>query len=153
MLKSAEYRQWQDERANKCTADALEWIREQLREGNAKAAVEVYRRTQSEVSNWSLPEGDLVNLIVALRKAGLYADAIPPMADYLARYSTKAATMRIALAEALVKEHRPAQALKVLDKLPDAALDSKQRQFVAGLREKALKLREAEPYEVAEEDW
>ena len=78
------------------------------REGNVKAAVEVYRRTQKDMAGWSVPEADLVKLIVGLRKAGLYGDAVPLMVDYLARYSTNATAMRIALAEALVREQRPA---------------------------------------------
>ncbi len=61
--------------------------------------------------------------------------------------------MRIALAEALVREQRPALAIKVLGKLADASLDAKQRQFVVGLQEKARRLRKADPYEVADEDW
>lgn len=153
VLQSAEYRQWQDQRSSKLTTEALQWIRDQVREGHAKAAVEVYRRTKGEIADWSLPETDLFNLVVALRNAGLYADAVGPMADYLARYTTKAATMRIALGDALVKEHRPAQALKVLDKLDNSGLDAKQRQFVVALCEKARKGREEDPYEVAGEDW
>jgi membrane associated rhomboid family serine protease len=153
VLKSAEYRKWQEGRTNKRTAEALDWIREQVREGNVKAAMEVCRRTQKEIAGWSVPEADLVNLIVGLRKAGLYSDVIPLMVDYLTRYSTNATTMRIALGEALVREQRPAQAIRVLGKLADATLDAKQRQFVLGLREKARKLRESDPYEVADEDW
>ncbi len=83
VLKSAEYRRWQEDRTNKQTTEALQWIREQLREGNVKAAVEVYRRTQKDMAGWSVPEADLVKLIVGLRKAGLYGDAVPLMVDYL----------------------------------------------------------------------
>ncbi len=153
ILKSTEYRKWQEKRTSKRTDDALEWIREQVREGNIKAAVEVYRRTKKDAADWSLPVGDLFDLIVALRKAGFYRDAIPLMADYLGQNPANAPAMRIALGDALVRERRPTQALKVLDKLADAALDAKQRQFVLALRDKARKLREADPYEVAEEDW
>jgi len=152
-LNSPEFRQRQELRANQRAAEALQWIHDQVREGNAKAAVEVYRRVQGEVPGWTLPDADLFDLVVAVRKAGLNGDAMPLMAEYLAHYATHAASIRIALGESLVRQQRPAQALKVLGKLDDAALDPRRRQAVHDLREQARALHAADPYEVADEDW
>jgi membrane associated rhomboid family serine protease len=153
VLNSAEYRRQQLERTSKRSAEALQWIRQQIGEGNTKATAEVYRRVRGEMPGWRLPDIDLFRLIAALRKAGLHAEVIPLMADYLAHYTTHAIAVRIALGETLLRQRRPAQALKVLGKLPDAALDARQRPIVLGLREKAGKLHAEDPYEVAEEDW
>jgi membrane associated rhomboid family serine protease len=153
VLQSREYRQQKEKRTSKRGAEAEQWIGEQMAEGNLKVAAEVYRRVRMELPDWIMPDAELFNMIVALRKAGLIADAILPMADHLARYSTNAVPLRLALGDALVRERRPAQALKVLAKLSDGALDGRQRQIVAGLREKARKLQAEDPYEVADEDW
>ena len=153
VLNSAEYRQRKEERTTKRAAETQQWIRDQISAGNPKAAAEVYRRVRIELPDWSLPDAELFGLIVALRKAGLSADALPLMAEHLAKYTTRTVAMRMALGEALIRERRPAQALKVLAKLSDAALDARQRQIVMGLREKARKLHEEDPYEVADQDW
>jgi hypothetical protein len=71
----------------------------------------------------------------------------------LAKYTTNAVQLRLALGDALIRERRPAQALKVLKKLPIEALEEKQKQVVLGLKAKARKLHEEDPYEVADEDW
>ena len=152
-LNSTDYRQRKEERTTKRAAETQQWIREQLSAGNPKAAAEVYRRVRIELPDWSLPDAELFGLIVALRKAGLLADAIPMMAEHLARYTTNAVQLRMALGDALIRERRPAQALKVLAKLSDISLDERQRQILMGLREKARKLHEADPYEVADQDW
>ena len=153
VLQSAEYRQRKEERTSKRAEETQQWIREQIAAGNPKAAADVYRRVQIELSDWSLPDTELFGLIVALRKAGLFIDAIPVMAEHLAKYTTRTAALRMALGEALIRERRPAQALKVLAKLSDAALDTRQRQILMGMREKARKLHEEDPYEVADQDW
>ncbi len=76
------------------------------------------------------------------------------MAEYLAQYSEKAAAVRLKLAQILVvDQHRPAQALKVLRKLDESALDARQRELLAKLRAKAEQLHEADPYELADRDW
>ncbi len=153
VLNSAEYRQRKNEQISKRAAETQQWIREQIAAGNPKIGAEAYRRVRFEMPDWSLPDAELFGLIVALRKAGLWADAIPLMAEHLARYSTRTVALRMALGEALLRERRPAQALKVLAKLADAALDARQRQVVSGWRTKARKLHEEDPYEVADEDW
>jgi len=152
VLSSKEYRQRQLERTTKRSAEAQQWIQQQIAEGNAKAAAEVYRRVQGEMPGWFLPEADLFGLIVAVRKAGLVADAIPLMAEYLAHYSTRAIGVRMALGETLLRQQRPAKALKVLATLADDVLDARQRQIVLTLRKEARKLHEKDPYEVADED-
>jgi membrane associated rhomboid family serine protease len=153
VLNSAEYRQRKAERTNKRAAETQQWIREQIAEDNPKVAAEAYRHVKMELPDWSLPDADLFGLIIALRKAGLLADAIPLMAEHLSRYTTNVVALRMALGDALIRERRPAQAIKVLKKLSDTGLDARQQQLVAGLREKARKLHAEDPYEVADEDW
>ncbi len=153
ILNSIEYQQRKQERTRKRAGETQQWVREQIGAGNPKAAAEVYRRVRIELPDWSLPDAELFGLIVALRKAGLLADAIPLMAEHLARYTSNSISLRMALGEALIRERRPAQALKVLAKLMDISLDERQRQILTGLRQKARKLHEEDPYEVADQDW
>ncbi len=82
----------------------------------------------------------------------LTAEAIPLLGKYLSGYADDAA-VRLKLAEALIVEKRPAQAAKVLARLPEAALRPPQRQLLLRLREAARRLHEQDPYEIADEDW
>jgi hypothetical protein len=62
--------------------------------------------------------------------------------------------VRLKLAQILlVDQHRPAQALRVLRKLDETALDVPRRELLAKLRVKAEQLHEEDPYEVADCDW
>jgi hypothetical protein len=141
------------DRAEKRAADALEWIRDQLQGGNFKAALEVYRRFTVEQPRWSLPQPELYKLIAGLLRLRLTAEAIPFMGTYLACYTDRALAMRLKLAEALIVEKRPAQAKKVLAKLPEAVLTAPQRQLFFRLQDTADKLHQQDPYEVADKDW
>jgi membrane associated rhomboid family serine protease len=152
-LNDPEYQQWQQKQADKRSATALQWIQEQMQVGNFSVALEVYKRASVEQPQWRLPETDLRQLISGLLKQNLLADVIPVMAAYLAHYTTNTVIVRLKLAEALIADNRPLQAMKVLAKLDAAGLDEQSRRAALRLHEKAKQLQEEEPYEVADEDW
>jgi len=152
-VNDPKYIKQQADRTKQRAEEALEWIREQLQGGNCKAALEVYRHVSVEQPKWILPKAEHYSLIAGLLKSRLTADAIPLMGQYLTRYPNHAIVMRLKLAEALLCEKRPAQAMKVLAKLPKADLDLPQRDFLLRLRKMAHKLHQANPYEIADEDW
>jgi hypothetical protein len=103
---------------------------------------------------WTLPEPDLLCLLQALHEKKLLVESIPLMVEYLARHPEKAALIRLKLAQILLTEQpRPAQALKVLAKIDEAALEVRHLEFLGRLRAKAQQLHEQDPYEVADQDW
>ena len=79
---------------------------------------------------------------------------MPPMVEYLQRSGSRATQVRLKLAEVLVEsERRPAQALRMLSKLPVASLQPAERASFARLRQRATAMRAEEPGEIPSEDW
>ncbi len=153
VLRSPEYVRRQEEKAAERSAEALEWIRVQTRQGNFMAAATIYGRLVEELPQLALPEEEQRHLIAALTKERLFAEAIPIMADYLKRHTECAEVVRLKLAQALLAEKRPVQATKVLAKLDEGRLAPQHRQLAAAMREKAQALHEEDPYEVADQNW
>ena len=151
--KPARVKQRTDEEQQR-RASAVGQIRELIQTGQPLFALKAHQRMSRELPGWSLSEPDLLTLIQGLHEKKLWADSIPPMTDYLARYIAKVPLVRLRLAQILVlQEHRPAQALKVMAKIDPAAFDPRQRELYAKLRAKARQLHEQDPYEIAEHDW
>jgi membrane associated rhomboid family serine protease len=83
--------------------DMLKKIRLLLREGQPAIAAKVHERMQQEFpADWHLPEQGLLAIIRGLREKKQWAEAIPPMVEYLAQYPEKAALMRLELGRILV---------------------------------------------------
>lgn len=121
--------------------------------GQATLALEMHRRLSRQVTDWLLPEADLVCLIRGLHQENLWAESVPVMEEYLSRYSQNAAPVRLKLAQILLMEcNRPARAMKVLAKIDAQALDGSQRDFLQKLRSKAKQLRNEDVYEIADDD-
>jgi hypothetical protein len=107
-----------------------------------------------ELPDWALPERDMLALIQRLQKERLWDESVPLMAEYLSRYPQNSALVRLRLAEVLVAmQHRPAQALKVMAKIDESALDVRHREHLRQLRARATDLREQGPYELADQDY
>ena len=153
--KSRKHRSQQELKEQSRRLETLEKLRLLVREGEPAIAAKVHERMQHEFPDaWHLPEQDLLAIIRGLREKRQWAEAIPPMVDYLARYPAKACAMRLELARILLAvEKRPSQALRVLAKIDAAALDDRQREFLAKLRATAEPLAEQSPYEFADQDW
>jgi membrane associated rhomboid family serine protease len=139
--------------AEQRSAEALQWIRDQLRDGNLKAALEVCHRMSVEQPQWVLPQADLQCLIGAMLRSRLTVEAVPLMGQFVVRFPNHATPMRFKLAQVLIHQQRPAQALKVLARVPEAGLDRPESQLLLQLRQTARELREKDPYEIADEDW
>jgi membrane associated rhomboid family serine protease len=135
-------------------AAAFQQIHEIIHVGQPLFALKAHQKMARELPDWVLPEADLLALIQALHQEKLWAESIPPMAEYLARHTQKAALVRLKLAQILVlQEKRPAQALKVLAKIDRATLDSRQQELLGKLEAMAHQLHAQEPYEIADQDW
>jgi membrane associated rhomboid family serine protease len=147
-------RRQEEERLRVRQEKALEEIRQILRTGQAKLALMANQRMSRALPGWRLPEPDLLALVTALRQEKLWVESIPAMAEYLSLYSEKAVSIRLELARVLMAyQNRAVQALKVMAKIDESALDARQRQLLEAFRAKARQLHEADPYEVANEDW
>jgi membrane associated rhomboid family serine protease len=133
---------------------AVEQIQHILQNGQPQFAWKAHERMVRELPDWSLPEPMLLAIIQGLHQKKLWAESIAPMVEYLGKYTQKAAAVRVKLAQILVVEQkRPAQALKVLAKIDQAALEPPQREFLKKLHAKACELHKQDPYEVADEEW
>ena len=107
-----------------------------------------------KLPDWTLPETDLFNLILALHKQKLWSESVPVMVEYAAKHPQNSALVRLKLAQIMATvEKRPAQALHVLAKIDTAALDERQRAFAQNLRAKAEQMHEQDPYEIVDKGW
>jgi membrane associated rhomboid family serine protease len=134
-------------------AAALQQIHEIIASGDAPLALKAHQRMSSELSDWVLPQSDMLALIQRLHDRRLWADSVPLMGEYLSRYPENSALVRLKLAQIFVAVlHHPAKALKVMAKIDDAALDARHHEFLRQLRVKAAEYHERDPYEVADQD-
>jgi len=84
----------------------------------------------------------------------LWSASVPAMVEYLRNLTARELPIRLRLAHVLIDvEHRPRQALQVLDKISPTGLSEKDRQTWTALRTKAAKRRTAVPHEAPAEDW
>jgi membrane associated rhomboid family serine protease len=150
----AEEHQRRQEQLQERRDEALEKIRQYIRDRQSTAALKTHQLMAAKVPHWGLPEPDLFDLITSLGKERCWAEAVALMKEYLSDYSDRAALVRLNLAQILLlKERQPAAALKVLGKIDAAALDPDRQQFLGQLRAKAEQLRGQESYELSDEEW
>ena len=134
--------------------EALEEIRQSIADRRPTAALKLHQIMAADLPDWTLSEPDLFDLIGSLSKEQLWTESVALARQYLSQYSQRAALVRLNLAQILlVKERRPAAALKVLAKLDPAALDPAREQFLGQLRAKAEQLRGEDSYELSDEEW
>jgi len=76
------------------------------------------------------------------------------MAEYIKSYQVHSDAIRLRLAQILLeRQHRPAQALRVLADVKAERLSPKKRQQLAALLEQAGQQHALDPYEIPTEDW
>lgn len=151
--QSPESPQDREERLQRRRNEALDQVRRCLAAGQPAAALKAHQFMTKESPGWKLPEPELFDLIKALHQKKSWAESVAVMTEYLAHYAQRATLVRLTLAQVLVAhEKRPAQALKALSQVDEAALDGRQREFLAKLRAKAQQLREQEVFEVADDE-
>jgi membrane associated rhomboid family serine protease len=145
-----------DERSRRQEANraaGLADIHRLLGEGQARGAYALNKKLSQTIEGWQLAEPDSRLLITKMLEAQAWPESIELMAGHLACFPD-AVRVRLKLAEVLVRnERRPAQALRVLGKLPQgslpAALEPARKRLVA----EATRLRDQVPMELACEDW
>ncbi len=128
-------------------------LRRHLDAGDALAAQAAYDKSLRTVAGWQPPDPDWLALIKALVDAKELRPAIAVMEDYLRRAENPSPRVRLKLAQMLIKEQRPAHALRILDgfsrtKLSDA-LEGTRGQLVA----EAQRLRDEGVLELDGEVW
>jgi hypothetical protein len=129
-------------------------FRQIVARGDAKLALAARRRMATAYAGWEPAEAELRGLIVACLKQHLDAEALPLMREYLQRHSEHAVPMRLKAAELLLRhQRRPALALRVLGKIPDAGLAPAQQQALDRLARQAEAALAAGELDVQEEGW
>ncbi|HEV3339627.1 MAG TPA: rhomboid family intramembrane serine protease [Pirellulales bacterium] len=132
---------------------ALAEIRRLLGEGHPRGAYALNKKMSQTVEGWQLAEPDSRLLITKLLEAEAWSESVELMAAHLAHFPD-AARVRLRLAQVLVRnERRPAQALRVLAKLPGGSLPANLEPVRKKLVDEATRLREQVPVELSCEDW
>lgn len=143
-----------EEERSRRVENSLRQIREIIRQGQPMLAWKANDRMARELPGWSLPEEELAALIASFHHKNLRVESIPAMAEYLAQFPLRSVAMRLKLAEILIADQRrPAQALKVLKKIPETSLDAAGQAQLAKLRTEAERIHAEDPYEIADDDW
>ncbi|HEV3007373.1 MAG TPA: rhomboid family intramembrane serine protease [Pirellulales bacterium] len=131
----------------------LDQVQNLLAQGNARGAHALAKTSSRALADWQLPEEDSLKLIAALDKERAWPEAIDAMVDFLRRFPDKSARVRLKLAQVLTREEkRPAQALKVLAKLP-GNMPPQLEQLRKQLSDQAAKMQGQGAMELAAEDW
>ncbi|MGH7139280.1 MAG: rhomboid family intramembrane serine protease, partial [Pirellulales bacterium] len=134
-------------------AAALAEIQRLLNGGHARGAYALNKKMSQTVAGWQLSEPDSRQLISKLLEAEAWPESVDLMAAHLAHYPD-AVRVRLTLAQVLVRnERRPAQALRVLAKLPAGRLPASLEPTRKKLTADAMRLQEQLPVELACEDW
>lgn len=133
---------------------SLEDVRHLIATGQPQVAYRLHLAMAQASRGWMLPEPELLRIIGALQQQGQWSESIPPMVEYIRARGPREPQVRLKLAEVLLESQcRPAQALRVLQKLEPNALSPEERASAVRLRERAEALREEAPLELAGEDW
>jgi membrane associated rhomboid family serine protease len=133
---------------------ALTQIQQLIEQGQPQLAYAAHQRMSSKLAGWDLPADDFRKLIAAYQKLNLWSDSLPLMVEYLRKHAQRAAHVRLNLAKVLIQhERRPAQALRVMGKIPAAELDETLSQLRAQLERAAKQQQDEGEVEMATEDW
>jgi len=129
-------------------------IRQYIANDGTAAAWAAYKRGLNQFPGFQLPEQDLLGLIGAMRKAGMWDETISLMVVFLRQYPQRDAAVRLALAQIMLeKKQRGLQALKVLEKIDKRQLDPRHIPTYEKFTNHAQAMANDDPYEVAAEDW
>ncbi len=128
-------------------------LRRHLESGDALAAQAAYDKSLRTVAGWKPTDPDWLGLIKALVDAKEQRPAMAVMEDYLRRAEIPSPRVRLKLAQMLIREERPAHALRVLDGFTHseypASLEGTRRQLIAD----AGRLRDEGVLELEGEAW
>lgn len=129
-------------------------IRRLTSQGDPGGAFVVHVQLVDSVADWQIPERELLGIIGGYHRKEMWSESIPAMVEYLRLYLERDTQVRLKLAQILVlQEHRPAQALRVLEPLNPAFLDEKQRGLYEKVHDKALQLQRAGVTETDVAEW
>ena len=128
-------------------------LRQLLRDGNGTVALALHEKQARAEPGWQLDEAELLALLDALGKQQQTARGMPLLVEYLRRFTARETPVRLKLAQLLLQQGRPTQALRVLQKLPDEPLDAKFESLRKKLVTEADHQREVGSVELESEDW
>jgi membrane associated rhomboid family serine protease len=129
-------------------------IRQYLANDGTIAAWAAYKRGLNQFPGFRLPENDLLALIGAMRKAGMWDETISLMVVFLRQYPERDSAVRLGLAQIMLeKKSRGLQAFKVLQKIDKRKLDPRHLPVYERFIDQAQAMANDDPYEVASEDW
>ncbi|MHB1559180.1 MAG: rhomboid family intramembrane serine protease [Isosphaeraceae bacterium] len=127
-------------------------LRQHLDQSEPEAALAVYHKARRSVDGWRPSEPDWRDLVEAALAAQLWEAAVVVMRDYVRGAPTPSPRVRLKLAQVLVQNlGKPAQALKVLDQIPEGSLPEKLETIRGQLQRKAEAVREDGPLEIDED--
>lgn len=135
-------------------AEIIGQVRRYVADSQPRAALEALHALRQQRADFNLPESELVALIRALERDEAWEQCVPMLVEYLRRFPEKAVRARLNLAQILIQRlERPAQALRVLAKLPPTGLPEPLDQARQKLIKVAQRQRDAGSIELGAEDW
>jgi membrane associated rhomboid family serine protease len=136
------------------SSGALRNLRLHLEYGEVESALAVYRESMAKISGWQPQESDWRDLIQALLDQAYWGDAARVMRDYVSKIPDPSPRVRLKLAQVLIQRlARPAQALGILNEIPDGALPGKLEPTRAQLVKEAEHMLEEGELELKDELW
>jgi membrane associated rhomboid family serine protease len=127
-------------------------VRSLIDDGNRTAALEAYDKGARTLADWPA-QPDLYSLIKGLHARGAEADSIRLMRDHCRRFPKESLTMRVKLAQILIRDRkRPVAALRVLEEIPAGALSAELDSSRRKLTLKAKRMLEEGALELEEDD-
>jgi hypothetical protein len=121
-----------------------------LSEGQPAVAAQTYQDCVRATGPWPLDDAVLRSLVRAFQKAKLLPDAKPYITEYIERFPSRAAPMKLLLARVLIEhEQRPASGLEVLESiLASELLSGPQMEARERLTAEAIRLRDSGVLEI-----
>ncbi len=134
-------------------AEAKARLHELVEAGQFDGALALHLALTRSMNGWQLSEAEMLGLIQGLHTAGKWNESIPLMVESLGRWPERSLKMRLKLAQILIGQQRPGQALEVLAKIPSGTLDGKLEAARKSLQQQAEELRSTGVMELDSHDW
>jgi len=133
---------------------SLNQIQKILVDGRHELAYAAHRKMAGTIDGWRLPEPWFRGMIAGYHRAQRFTESIPLMVEYLRTYTEQAPLVRLKLAEILLRHaSQPAQARRVLQKIPPGALDESQEAYRRKLEQLANRSSLGDVLELQPQDW
>lgn len=130
---------------------ALAAIREKIASRSPGEALMLRKEARRGLLDWELPEAELLQLSDMAMKQQRWPDVADLWSGYLAKYSSRAAAIRVRLAGIYVEHLKSARkALKLLDEVPAEHLAGGERKLYDRIRANVEKEIEDDPYALSE---